>query len=251
MVIIISFIFTAFPRRYTKDMPWPNLNILLWFLSFITSICSRPLVFLFSSWEVRSYVMPRTSAKTSASAKTSGSTRKDNGTQKRALDEPAGTTSLPKRPKRASTSGLKSKYFESKDAAEDSHGTTPSASDHGSGYEEDSAPAESSEGSERSEVSEEDEPPRQPRGKGREASRTAKGGGRALNGTDLAKAGVKTGLGPGTQVIMKKPKARSPGKVPYSDDTIHPNTILFLRELKENNRREWLKGECGHIFCPL
>ncbi|KAM3415278.1 hypothetical protein BST61_g8808 [Cercospora zeina] len=55
------------------------------------------------------------------------------------------------------------------------------------------------------------------------------------------KPGVKTGLGPGTQVIIKKPKARPAGKVPYTDETIHPNTFLFLSELKENNKREWLK----------
>ncbi|KAF2209280.1 hypothetical protein CERZMDRAFT_47237, partial [Cercospora zeae-maydis SCOH1-5] len=47
--------------------------------------------------------------------------------------------------------------------------------------------------------------------------------------------------GPGTQVIIKKPKARPAGKIPYRDDTIHPNTLSFLTELKENNRREWLK----------
>lgn len=48
-------------------------------------------------------------------------------------------------------------------------------------------------------------------------------------------------IGPGTQVIIKKPKARPAGKTPYAEDTIHPNTLLFLSELKDNNRREWLK----------
>ena len=60
---------------------------------------------------------------------------------------------------------------------------------------------------------------------------------------ELLKPGVKTGLGPGTQVVMKKPKARSAGKTPYTDDTIHPNTMLFLGDLAANNNRDWLKSE--------
>lgn len=55
------------------------------------------------------------------------------------------------------------------------------------------------------------------------------------------KEGVKTGLGPGTQVIIKKPKARAAGSTPYEDHTIHPNTMLFLKDLKANNNRPWLK----------
>lgn len=66
---------------------------------------------------------------------------------------------------------------------------------------------------------------------------------KSSKGTELWREGVKTGLGPGQQVIIKKPKARPAGKVPYSDDTIHPNTLLFLKDLKGNNNREWLKSE--------
>lgn len=62
-------------------------------------------------------------------------------------------------------------------------------------------------------------------------------------GSELLKAGVKTGLGPGTQVIIKKPKARPAGKMPYRDDAIHPNTLLFLQDLKANNNRQWLKSK--------
>ncbi|TKA69863.1 hypothetical protein B0A55_08920 [Friedmanniomyces simplex] len=58
---------------------------------------------------------------------------------------------------------------------------------------------------------------------------------------ELARPGQKTGLGPGTQVVIKKPKARPAGKTPYSDSTIHPNTLLFLKDLAANNNREWLK----------
>lgn len=63
-------------------------------------------------------------------------------------------------------------------------------------------------------------------------------------GRALWKEGVKTGLGPGKEVFIKRPKAREPGDTPYEDGTLHPNTILFLKDLKENNEREWLKGGC-------
>ncbi|PYH97679.1 hypothetical protein BO71DRAFT_416851 [Aspergillus ellipticus CBS 707.79] len=59
---------------------------------------------------------------------------------------------------------------------------------------------------------------------------------------ELWREGVKTGLGPGKEVFIKKPKARDPGNVAYQDDTLHPNTMLFLQDLAENNDREWLKA---------
>ena len=58
---------------------------------------------------------------------------------------------------------------------------------------------------------------------------------------ELWKSDAKLQLG--TQVIIKKPKAREAGKTPYTDDTIHPNTMLFLRDLAAHNDRQWLKGE--------
>jgi hypothetical protein len=64
---------------------------------------------------------------------------------------------------------------------------------------------------------------------------------------DVSRPGTKTGLGPGTQVIIKKPRARSPGKTPYIDETIHPNTMLFLKDLAKNNDRQWLKST---FSCP-
>ena len=51
-----------------------------------------------------------------------------------------------------------------------------------------------------------------------------------------------TGLGPGKQVVVKLPKPRSAGATPYEPHTIHPNTFLFLKDLAQNNSREWLKG---------
>lgn len=64
----------------------------------------------------------------------------------------------------------------------------------------------------------------------------------AIKGKELWREGVRTGLGPGKQVFIKKPKARDPGETPYQNYTIHPNTMLFLQDLKENNERQWLKG---------
>lgn len=60
--------------------------------------------------------------------------------------------------------------------------------------------------------------------------------------TELWREGVKTGLGPGKEIFIEKPKARDPGNVPYQDDALHPNTKLFLEDLAENNDRMWLKG---------
>ncbi|KAF1929323.1 uncharacterized protein M421DRAFT_419853 [Didymella exigua CBS 183.55] len=56
---------------------------------------------------------------------------------------------------------------------------------------------------------------------------------------ELWKPGAK--LRPGTQLIIKKPKARDAGDTAYTESTIHPNTMLFLQEIKANNDRQWLK----------
>ncbi|KAI9665334.1 MAG: hypothetical protein M1831_001771 [Alyxoria varia] len=64
---------------------------------------------------------------------------------------------------------------------------------------------------------------------------------KAKKGEELWRHGVKTGLGPGVKVEIEKPQARSAGKTPYKDSTIHPNTMEFLGDLAKNNDREWLK----------
>ena len=56
---------------------------------------------------------------------------------------------------------------------------------------------------------------------------------------ELWKEGVKVN-GQG-EVFIELPKARGPGKIPYRDDALHPNTLLFLGDLKRNNERAWLK----------
>ncbi|KAH7116939.1 hypothetical protein B0J11DRAFT_104754 [Dendryphion nanum] len=62
---------------------------------------------------------------------------------------------------------------------------------------------------------------------------------KGANEQELWKTGAK--LEPGTQIIIKKPKARDAGDTPYTDETIHPNTMLFLKDLAANNDRQWLK----------
>ena len=59
---------------------------------------------------------------------------------------------------------------------------------------------------------------------------------------ELWRPGADIEAAPGTEVIIKKPKARAAGDTPYRPDTIHPNTMLFLGDLKRNNDREWLKS---------
>ena len=66
------------------------------------------------------------------------------------------------------------------------------------------------------------------------------------NEKELWKPGAK--LEPGTQLIIKKPKARQAGDTPYTESTIHPNTMLFLKEIKENNDRQWLKCTSSVVF---
>lgn len=117
-----------------------------------------------------------------------------------------------------------------------------------SGYEDEdqsasavSSPSESEEEPDKaSEVTSEDDRPRNRRKAGRKSKNnvtTVK----VVKGKELWRPGVMTDAAPGEEVIIKLPKARQPGKTPYKDDTIHPNTMLFLKDLKANNDREWLK----------
>ncbi len=69
----------------------------------------------------------------------------------------------------------------------------------------------------------------------------------AVKGQELWRPGVKTGLEPGEAVFIKLPKARDAGSTPYKEDTVHPNTMAFLKDLKKNNDREWLKGKASGL----
>ena len=41
--------------------------------------------------------------------------------------------------------------------------------------------------------------------------------------------------------IIPLPKAREAGDIPYEDGRLHENTMLFLKDLKANNNREWMR----------
>jgi hypothetical protein len=47
----------------------------------------------------------------------------------------------------------------------------------------------------------------------------------------------------GPQVeFIPLPKLRDTGGIDYKPETVHPNTMAFLKDLKANNKRSWLKS---------
>lgn len=136
------------------------------------------------------------------------------------------------------------------------------------GLEDDEANEDEDEDEDATSSSEEDESARKRKGKrkpGRKVMVTAKINGKSLDhhedgesenedgkkekkGHELWRPGVKSKLAPGEEIFIPLPKARGPGKTPYQDHTVHPNTMTFLGELKRNNEREWLKSKSLGIF---
>jgi len=51
----------------------------------------------------------------------------------------------------------------------------------------------------------------------------------------------KKGKGGKWEMVIEIPGIKDPGNIPYEDEKIHPNTMEFLKDLKKNNQREWLK----------
>ncbi|KAM0478519.1 hypothetical protein ACHAPX_005108 [Trichoderma viride] len=51
--------------------------------------------------------------------------------------------------------------------------------------------------------------------------------------------------GPRKVTIIPLEKLRDTGGVPYEDHYVHKNTMLFLKDLKANNKRPWLKSHDG------
>jgi uncharacterized protein (TIGR02453 family) len=158
--------------------------------------------------------------------------------------------------KRTKTTPSKSKYFHTEESiakaedidSDDDGASSPEA--EVSGYEDEDAsvselsddevPVEE-EDDEEVESEEEDKPRRRKKGGATKSKAAALAVTKTVKGKELWRPDVKTGLGAGIQVVIDKPKARPAGKIPYSDDTVHSHTMLFLQELSENNDREWLK----------
>ncbi len=189
--------------------------------------------------------------------------------QKRALSPPKGTASrLSKRirsspvPSAASkTTTKKSQFFYHESSTSD---IESEINNEESGYEDEDAsisavstPPESHIDDEEEEEEEEEEvdgyasqdaKSKKRRIGGKNGSAVAAVTPKAAKGQELWRPGVKTDLAPGEAVFIKLPKAREAGKTPYKDQTVHPNTMLFLRDLKGNNDREWLKGGLFLIY---
>lgn len=192
--------------------------------------------------------MPRKHAKTTrdSSTMTTPISLKQGSTKKRAVEDstfhssPASGRSI--RSVRQKVTPKKSQYFE-KD------GSSSSSSDDDeeqSGYEDTASVTSAMESGveEDQNIEYDSDASELPRKKSKRSSRgkwSQSQSTKASTGNELWRQGVKTGLGPGTQVIIDKPKPRSAGKIPYKDDQIHPNSLLFLEELAQNNDREWLK----------
>lgn len=149
----------------------------------------------------------------------------------------------------------KSKYFADSDDEEDEEEEGESEDqDSASGYEDEDAPESQYSGSpsdgdsdddDEEEDNEDDYDSEEDRKKSKRGRKT-KQKGDPVDGVagkkDLWREGVKTGLGPGKAVYIEKPKARGDGGIKYVPERLHPNTLEFLRDLKTNNDRVWLKA---------
>ena len=152
---------------------------------------------------------------------------------------PAKTTPT-RQSKRTKATSANSAYFERDSDNEENHDTEKE-----SGYEEEAASGNASSPASESDnevvSSEEDVKPRKKGKRGIPKEETVVAVRGKTKDKELQRPGAK--LPPGVQLIIKKPKAREAGATPYADDTIHPNTMLFLKDLAANNDREWLKSE--------
>ncbi|KAK1058123.1 hypothetical protein LTR74_013652 [Friedmanniomyces endolithicus] len=149
----------------------------------------------------------------------------------------ASTTAIPrseaKRPKTKKATPTKSQHFQADEDAEDEEGKPSSGDDDvDSAFDDDGNASSSDAGPADDDFNSgsEDEPKQRKKPAPRKTAQTP-GGASAYEGQE-------TSLEPGTQLIIRKPKARPAGKTPYSDSTIHPNTLLFLKDLAANNNRE-------------
>jgi hypothetical protein len=145
----------------------------------------------------------------------------------------------------AKSTSRKSKYFEAEDSEPESESAESEGESSESAYEEandEPSSADEAEPEEPSESEEDTKKKHSARGKQRQSTSV---GTDTLKGKELWREGVRLNLEPGQEVIIAKPKARDAGKTPYQDETLHPNTRLFLIDLAGNNDRQWMKGKCN------
>ena len=145
------------------------------------------------------------------------------------------------------TTPKKSPYFEHSDSS--NHDSDSEIEEEASGYEDEdesaslvSSPPESDvEEQSADDASDDDAPKKRNRGKAAKKNGNGIVTSAGKKGQELWRPGAKIDAAPGEAVFIKLPKAREAGKIPYKDNTIHPNTLLFLKDLRANNDREWLK----------
>ncbi|KGO68112.1 Conserved hypothetical protein CHP02453 [Penicillium italicum] len=144
--------------------------------------------------------------------------------------------------RQAKSTASKSKYFEPEDSDEpDSDSDASAGESSGSVYEEakEESTADEAEPEELSDTGDDEDKRPSARGKQRQSTSS---GNDSFKSKELWREGVRAGLEPGQEVIIAKPKARDAGKTPYQDETLHPNTRLFLIDLAGNNDRQWFKA---------
>ena len=145
------------------------------------------------------------------------------------------------------TTPKKSPYFEHPDSSDPE--SESEIEQEASGYEDEdesaslvSSPPESDvEGESYEDASEDNAPRKRRKGRPAKSNGNSQFASAGKKGQELWRPGAKVDAAPGEAVFIKLPKAREAGKVSYTDSTIHPNTLLFLKELRANNDREWLK----------
>src|SRR6201996_6302886 len=127
----------------------------------------------------------------------------------------SGTLQSSSKAKRSKETPTKSQYFDDPETgsgqppADDwDEGESSSGDDEGSDFEGDEVDLPSEPEDDDADDSESDEAPKK-RNKSTPAKKGASTAAIRTKGEDLLRPGVKAGLGPGTEVVIKKPKARS------------------------------------------
>jgi hypothetical protein len=188
--------------------------------------------------------MPRRQSIKSGNERTPASTRSHKRQLSSGATQSAATPTAVRASKRikdsasntpVSVTPKKSKYFEASGSDDDQEGEEATSDDgEVSGYEDEEASAGDSPTSEESSEddfdSEEDAKPKR-RKAGKKGGSTPASIGKS---SQLWREGVKTGLGPGKQVFIAKPKPRGDGGIKYKPGEIHPNTSKCDPDSKED-----------------
>jgi len=150
----------------------------------------------------------------------------------------ASSSNRPRRVASTHTAPKQSKYFERSEEEESGDEASESGYEDENGVE-----SQQSDNNTEEDDYDSDEEERKPAKRSRKLNLKKDAVAEVLEGkNDLWREGVKTGLGPGHQVFIAKPKARGDGGIPYMPEKIHPHTMEFLKDLKKNNDRVWFKA---------